>query len=291
MSMDKFEQEYWKTLTGGSLPHLAKFENVSLYEKLVNEDKHREVNIGQKALGYLKSNLKEDVPVLIDNEKLKDRILDFWPYYNDFCIMCMQNKLWMLEIDFSDMAKAEKILRRIDPEFNVKLNDDKDGKIGGLTVKLADRQYVILINRSLHKNENMILHEFTHYVQFVSGKLVSDEAVRMSKEVKDFFRIDDQFIDYALNRYEFYANVYNDIFNGFQKIYWTYFNKSYSWKDYIEGQMNELKKNVYEYRDSFLTKIWKHDTGSILPYLDVLACISYVDEKFFDEIADKLKNE
>ena len=82
----------------------------------------------------------------------------------------------------------------------------------------------------------------------------------------------------------------SDEFNGLQKIYWLYFSKSYSWEDYVEEQMKELKKNVFKYRDSFLTNVWKNNVDIVLSHLDVLACISYVDEQFFNDIVERLKN-
>ena len=287
--MTRLEMEYWKAVTGGPLPSIKPDAFCSIYDKLIGEARHQEANIGRQAIGYLKSCLREDNPSLVDNNKLKDLIFDKWPSYNDFCIMCMNCKLWMLKCRLSKPARVNSILAKIDHSFNGYIAAaSKDAK--GLCVRLQDDVYVIVINADAEDDDQIIVHEFMHFVQQVAGKFMDEKPEKALVEVKKFFGIDDRFLNYVLDRHEFYVNVFNEIFNGLQKTYWTYFSKSYAWKDYVGEQMNEIKQNLFKYRDLILTRIWAADNEFMLNYLDVLACISYVDEDFFNDIVEKLKN-
>lgn len=251
--------------------------------QLVLEDKHKEVNIGQPALGYLKSQLKEDIISLLDNEKLKKKILKDWKYYKDFCVCCMDKNLWILQTDFSRHQKAERLLKNrfdavIDLEGSMK-------NTAGLTVALSDRDFAILLD--LKANERKLQHEFTHCVQLVTGKILGNLG-SVPEEVKRFFNLSPEYESYVFNEHEFWANVFNDLFNDLQKHYWLH-DKQMKWEDYIGGVGSELLKNALSYRDSLFGTEWKNDGCSSL-FLDLLACIGYVNTGFFNQIIDKLKN-
>lgn len=250
---------------------------------LVIEDKHLEVNIGQEALGYLKSNLKEDILMLLDNEILKKKILPQWKHYRDFCICCMNKKIWMLESDFFSHLKAKRILKS---KLNVTI-DLKGSMTGtnGLTIPISLDEYVVIIDKSA--NERRILHEFTHCVQLIANK-VTKCIDGLAEEIKKYFSIDKSLEDYVFNQHEFWANVFNDLFNDMQKNYWLH-HKEMSWEEYVDILAYDLKNYSLNYMNSLLGKEWEKDDCSFL-FLDLLACIAYVNPSFFDEIIDKLKN-
>ena len=119
--MNKFEQEYYKVLGLDSQVLSRKFPNgffPMIPKDIIEEIKHLELNIGQPALGYLKSKLRLDIPMLVDNDILKNKIFKRWRYYDKFYIGCMDTKLWMLEVDFSRLDKAVKIIKKIDDGFD-----------------------------------------------------------------------------------------------------------------------------------------------------------------------------
>lgn len=262
-------------------------------EHMIIEDKHKDVNIGQEALGYLKSKLKTDILEKIDILRLQNFIWKSWPNFNDFCICCSDASLWILEIDFNRLEKAPAIIRKIDPNFNLKLKrpPSDSNRPYGLTINLIDNQYVILIDSAAHKDELPILHEFTHFVQYVTGRLLAEaDANNLSDKIKNFFGIDDSGVQYISHPFEFWTNIFNDLFTGLQKTYWLRFKNDISWEEYIDAHIASLKLNIPGYRKSSAYVFWRSDIKKRLWYIDLLACISYVDSKLFDKIVEKLKN-
>ena len=95
--MDKIKEAYIEII-GLPVP-TGSIEDQMNLGVLIKEDKHKELNVGQSALGYLKKNLKQEI-IKVDNEILKSLILPTWRHYNDFCINCMDVDLYLLETDF-----------------------------------------------------------------------------------------------------------------------------------------------------------------------------------------------
>lgn len=252
--------------------------------KLILEDKHRKVNIGQAALGYLKSLLKEDVIVELDYDVLKEKLLYSWKHYDDFCICCKGKKIYLLKTDFNDHKKAERLIKN---KFNVKL--DLAGAMTG-TAGLAGqieegRTFIIILHTDAP--ERKLQHEFIHCVQFITGKIM-DSIDGLPEEVKKHFKIAPEYENYVFNKYEFWANIYNELFNDLQKVYWLHY-KQISWEKYMDAVSYTLKNDKVNYRQSLLGIHWGNDDCNFL-FLDIIACIAYVKPEFFDEIMEKLKN-
>lgn len=288
--MKPIEEAYYKIL-GHPVPKTTIEENKKCNEyvvALIEEVRHKEVNIGQSALGHLKSKLKTDCPSVLDNEILKNKILRSWTYYNDFCINCMKTKFWMLEVDFDDHKKAESLIRKIDEDFPLDLSSSM-AETNGLSFLVKNNQVIILIDEKAFKNEERILHEFTHAIQLITGILILDDKIK--NEVRDYFNIDDQFADYILDEYEFWVNIYNDLFNGLQKIYWLMnFNKIYSWESFINYEMTSLRNDITNFQESQLMTTWSKIVGKNDIYIRLLATISYLKPDFFNDIIERLKN-
>ena len=254
--------------------------------RLVLEDKHKDVNIGETALGYLKSELKEDIINLIDNESLKDKTLMSWKHYKDFCICCMDKRLWILQTDFSKHQKAE---RQIKAKFGVELNLEGSMKnTDGLTAPLSDKDFIMILD--VRANDGRLQHEFIHCVQLITGK-ITGSINGLAEEVKKHFSIGPSMESYVFNEYEFWDNIYTDLFNDLQKNYWLH-HKSMKWEDYVGIVAFELKNDVLNYRRSWLGVEWREDKSQVSStmFLDLLACVAYVNEKFFNQIIDRLKN-
>jgi len=251
---------------------------------LVDEDIHREVNIGQAAIGYLKRLLGPS----LDN-RLKTLILPSWDQCNDFCINCMNVDLYLLETDFGSSSHAVGELLKLSKDFDRRKLAEvlASSMIGtyGLSF-LAASSFVILVDSSIHRDGKKILHEFTHYVQKVTGKLTLGDDIK--NEVKQHFDLDDQHVRYVLNEQEFWVNIFNDLFNCLQKIYWLYY-KQMSWEDCMNTVAHTIKIDKTDYESSFLFKQWESD-GCGLLFFNLMVCISYIKPEFFDEIVKKLKN-
>lgn len=270
-----------------NLPYPAyDFKSDFINNCIVKEDKNPEINIGQSALGYLKSCLKKDIIMKINNEKLKSKLLTSWKYFNDFCIACMNVNLWMLEIDFNHIQKADKYIRKIDPNFSKKFGENNGSY--GLTVLLDKHNCVILFDYNAFKNEKELQHEFTHYVQIVTGKLIKDN-VSLIKRLKECIGVDSELIDYICNPFEFWTHIYNDLFNGLQKIYWLKFKDIYDWDTFIEVHFNDLRANIFDLKNAVILKLWMKFNGNKNSfYFPILAGISFVDKELFNEIKRKL---
>lgn len=154
-----------------------------------------------------------------------------------------------------------------------------------LTVSVSSGVFVIIVDNEA--NERKLQHEFTHYVQIITGKM-TDSIDGLSEEVKAHFSISDEYERYIFNRHEFWANIYNELFNDMQKNYWLH-HKQLSWEEYVDMVALELERSSLDYRRLFLGHEWMSDGCSPL-FLDTLACIAYVKPDFFDEIIEALKN-
>lgn len=289
MSADKVEETYFK-IVGLPKPPDISLEELAKRKFLLDEDIHREVNIGQAAIGYLKKALG---PVLtkVDNSRLRILILPSWKHYNDFCINCMDVDLYLLETDFSNASHAAGELQKLNRDFDRrKLTEELAGAMNGTygLSFLAAGSFIILVDSNIHRDGKKILHEFTHYVQKVTGKLILGDDIK--EEVKEYFNLDDQYARYMLNEREFWANIYNDLFNGLQKIYWLKFKNVYSWEKFIEFHFTDLKRGAYDWMKSAVRLLWNECIGGNDFYVRILSSISYVKPEFFDEIVEKLKN-
>lgn len=290
--MNKLTKKYYEIL-GLDFPSLQDQMQMTSKIKVILEDKHKEVNIGQKALGYLKSKLKTDIIEKINIDELKDALLKSWVHYNDFCICYSGSSLWLLEIDFNKIKKATSLIKCIDPNFNLILNkpSENSNRPYGLTINLSNDRYVILIDTEAKKDELPLLHEFVHFVQYVTNKLkTSKDEQKVFAKMNEFFGIDNDAMKYITNQFEFWTNVYNDLFAGLQKTYWMRFSDAMTWEEYIESYVSDLKLNILNYEKSAVYTFWKKDFKSGLWQLDVLACISYFNLDLFDKIVNKLKN-
>lgn len=277
-------------IVGLPVPSVSMEEELR-FSHLINEDRHLELNIGQKAIGYLKKNLKLEL-MHVDNETLKRLILPTWRHYNDFCINCMNIDLYLLETDFNKPMLAVREMQKIVPSIDIKIVFDtlKGSMTGtyGLSFRITEKSYIILINSAIYKDDEKIQHEFGHYVQEVTGKLILDSDIK--EDVKKYFQIDDQYASYILNEREFWINIFSDMFSGLQKIYWLEFKNTYIWEEFIEDQFNVLKLNVSNFMKTQLFKFWCIYVKTNTFYIRILATISYVKPDFYDEIIEKLKN-
>lgn len=265
-------------------------------EFVVYEDRSLEVNIGQAALGYLKQRLSSDI-TLIDNEELKKLILPSWLHFNDFCINCMKLKLWILETNFKDpMHAVRQILKVSREKLNWKdvreqLSSAMSGTYG-LSFQMSADEYCLLINEDANKDDLKILHEFSHYVQKVTGSFVINgklskrlrrnlESIGIPKEIAFYFTVPE----------EFWINIYVDLFGELQKIYWLALKSHMSWKDFIDSEVNSLRNDVANWRKSSIVILWMKILEVQPVHLALLAGISYVEPELFDEVILKLKNE
>lgn len=287
---EKIEEAYIK-IVGAPKPPDISFEELIKMKPLIQEDKHKEINIGQSATGYLKTCLQPTL-TKVDNERLKTLLWVGWPHYNDYCINCMDVDLWMIEADFKKPIKAARQIVKLNPAYDVKrLAEDLKGAMTGtygLSFLSSSKTFIILVDENVYKEDRKIQHEFTHYVVEVTGQLILDGDIK--KEVRSFFGLNDQYVDYMLNEREFWVNIYNDLFNGLQKIYWLNFKNIYSWEQFIEYQFNLLKSMASEWTESSIRNLWEKFVKANAFYIRILAGISYVKPDFFDEIVEKLKN-
>lgn len=288
MNSDKIKESYLK-IVGLPKPPDIPLEELAKRKFLVDEDIHKEVNIGQAAIGYLKSMLGSAL-TKVDNNRLKKLILPSWKHYNDFCINCMDVGLYLLETDFKNSSHASGELLKLSKDFDRrKLKEDLAGSMKGTygLSFLAAGFFVILVDSENYKDGKKILHEFTHYVQEVTGKLILGDDIK--DEVKKHFNLNDQYVRYILNEQEFWTNIYNDLFNFLQKNYWLHYNKQMNWEEYMNTVAHTIKIDKIDYESSFFFKQWKSDKCGLQIY-DLIACIAYVKPEFFDEIVEKLKN-
>lgn len=284
--LDIFEPSNWKYFQHCPLPSRDFNEKISLNLNLKEENKHLEVNVGQKALGYLKSCLAKDRPTKVDNEVLLKKLLPSWKYYNEFCIGCLNVELWLAKIDFNEVEKADELIKQIDPSFNDKFG--KNNGSYGLFIKLGEDRYVILMDKKAAKNEKKIQHEFTHFTQVVRGILVADTSLLTKKLLKALPLFSKDLIKYVCNPFEFWTHIYIDLFNGLQKIYWLKFKDLYSWDEFISIHFANL--HVQDLQNAAIVRIWKKTIGSNSFYFPVLVAIQFVDPNFYNEIIEKLKN-
>ena len=263
------------------------------YIEVLNEDKNFQVNIGQAAIGYIKSKLKAERIEKIDYEKLKSIVIKSWPYYNDFCICCSESPLFIMEIDFKRLSKACSLIKSIDCSFDLKLeNQDENSPIDGMIISLSDNKYVILINTKVNRNEETILHEFTHYVQLVTKEMRLEINLDIiPSAIQSYFNISDQNVNYVCNEYEFLMNMYNEMFNSLQKIYWSAYKKGImTWNDFIDAQLGSLHGNVVDFDKTELWKLWDKIVKKNYFYIPTLACIAYVKPDFFNDVVKQMKD-
>lgn len=290
LKLDKKDDEFLKSIKKWpkNIPLPAYDFKSNFDEYIVNEDKNVEVNIGQSALGYIKSCLRKDILIKVDNEKLKNKILSSWKYYNDFCIACIDVSLWILEIDFNNIQNADRYIKKIDPNFSKKIG--KNNGSYGLTIPLNDNKYIILFDYNSFKNEKNLQHEFTHYVQLTTNKLIQNNE-ELTKKLKKYINIDPELLEYICNPFEFWTHIYVDIFNNLQKIYWLKFKNAYDWKTFIDVHFNDLKNNIFNLKNSAIVKLWLNNINNNLYYFLIIAGISFINKDLFDKIKTKLKNE
>ena len=281
--LDPFDKNNWKYLKDRPLPQMK----LDLPLELVTEDRHLDVNVGQKALGYLKSCLAKDHPVQVDIEKLKFEILSSWKYYADFFILCEGEQLWVAKTDFNEVERADELVRQVCPEFNEKFG--KNNGSYGLTISLPDGKCLLLMDNEAAKDDKKIMHEFTHFVQMVTGKIKLDKSTELDK-VKACFKVGKEYADYIFHEYEFWTHMYVDLFNGLQRIYWERF-KDYAWEEFIDSQFSIFLKELTSIETSQLASLWKKTFGgNNLSIFKVLAAIGFANKPFYDEIVEKLKN-
>lgn len=265
--------------------------------RIIKEDKHLDLCIGQAAFGYLKKCLKP-IPTKVDVDRLKSLLSKSWTYYNDFCINFSSLNLFLLESDFSKPMHAAMQLQKLNPNLSVKeAARSLAGSMKstyGLAFKLTDEAYVLLINSDIMKDENKIQHEFGHFVSEVTGKLILDDTMRNS--VLRYFNVNEDIVEYIFHKREWWINIVTDLFNGLQRIYWSLFSKVYDWETFIEIHFTELKSKVANWRDATIVKLWnadikgnEKDRGKTF-YFNVLAAVAYVKSDLFDEVVEKLKN-
>lgn len=287
---DNFNKIYFE-IVGAPKPADIPFEELVKTKIIIDENRHKEVNIGQKAAGYLKKCLMPD-PVKVDNEQLKPLLLPSWIYFNDYCVNCTDVNLWMLETDFKKPLNAARQLIKLCGLLDLKsLEAELSSSMKethGLAVNLYGTGFVILIDSSCFKNETCIMHEFTHYVQLVTKQMKLDG--RTMECLRKTLNMEDKYTSYMLIENEFWANIYNDFFNGLQKIYWLGSSKTMSWESFVNHQMNGLKINVAGWEESELAESWKNVVKTNIFYLKVFAGISYANPDFYDKIIEKLKN-
>lgn len=283
--LDIFEPSNWKYFQHCPLPSRDFNEEISLKLNLIEENKHLEVNVGQKALGYLKSCLAKDEPTKVDIEVLRDKILPTWKYYDDFYIACSNYELWLAKIDFNEIEKADELIRQIDPSFNDKFG--KNNGSYGLFIKLGEDRYIILMDEKAAKNEKKIQHEFTHFIQIVRGILVADTSL-LTKKLSEALPLSKDLIKYVCSPLEFWTHIYIDLFNGLQKIYWLKFKDVYNWEEFISIHFDNL--HVQDLKNAAIIRIWKEIIRSNSFYFPILVAIQFVDPSFYREIIEKLKN-
>lgn len=103
----RFDEFYART-RGAKGPYPQMNLTFDDLEGIVTEDKYAEVNIGQSALGYIKSCVKP-YPEEIDKDILKSKILKSWPYYDLFFskLESKGTKLFAAETDFTTQGIAQ----------------------------------------------------------------------------------------------------------------------------------------------------------------------------------------
>jgi len=271
-------------------------ENLKIFnedcDRILKEDRHPETNIGQAAIGYLKKCLK-DTLTKVDNETLQDKLLQSWVHYNDFFINCSNNDLYLMCVDFNQPMIAAEQLNKLAPSFDVDaLSKELGGMMAGtngLYVPMDDRRYVIFIDSKCKEKDTRIQHEFCYYVESVTGAFILDDG-SVKDSILDYFGINDELAKYLMNENEFFINLYTDIFNRLQTIYWMTFSKLYSWDKFIDFIFNDLKTTAYSYESSQLFHLWTQTFDDNSFFIRVLACISYVNADFYKDIVGKLKN-
>ena len=258
--------------------------------RLIAEDKHLNVNIGQKAIGYIKSCLSSSLK-LVDMDILKFKLAKSWKHYNDFWINCTRVKLYVMKANFGDHQLIAAEISRVTGkqiEESLKMIESLHNGMYGVAFSLDDESFAMIMNTNYRISSTAMQHEFTHFVQYVTGELILDGKVKDT--VKDFFGVSDESIEYMMKPPEFWVNIFNDLFDGMQKIYWKHFKDAFSWNEYVDAMMNGVKQNLASYTDAVIYKMWKTDIGINIFYLDILTGISYLNPAFFDEIVEKLKN-
>ena len=129
------------------------------------------------------------------------------------------------------------------------------------------------------------------FEELIKTKIIKDENIQKTAGIRQ--KIDKKIVKSLgklPNKDEFWANIYNDFFNGLQKIYWLGSSKIMSWESFVNHQMNGLKINVADWEKSELAESWRNIVKSNIFYLKILAGISYANPDFYDEIIEKLKN-
>lgn len=285
--LDSFDPKNLEQLDGIPWPYLKLPPGGD--SLVISEDSHQEVNVGQKALGYLKSCLAKDRPTKVDIEVLRDKILPTWKYYDDFYVACSDHELWVAKMDFNEVEKADELLKQISPDFHVDIG--KNNGSYGLNISFPGNKHVLLMDLQAAKNEKMIAHEFMHFVQRITRKLLLDGNLEVEKISKIFNIEDAENVKYLLHPLEFWTNIYIDFFNGMQKIYWLKFKDIYSWSGFVESQLRMLSHGFVDFRKSQIFMLWKTIVGKNLFYINLLAAIGYADRCFYEKIIDRLKNE
>ena len=162
----------------------------------------------------------------------------------------------------------------------------------------------IILANSLRVSTNLSINEdeIKHLIEKLKNK---EEKVReaakeklllesadLPENVKKIFNFNNV-VNYMMDKNEFWANIYNDLFNGLQKIYWLKFKDIYEWDSFIDLHFSSLKNyvaNVSKIQESEIYKYWKKIVVNNDFYFIVLAVIWILDQDFFNEIVEKLKN-
>ena len=253
----------------------------------IYEDVHRDVNVGERAIGYLKSCLRLDTPVEVDMKKLKSLILRSWKHFNDFAIACDDSKLWMIEVDFKKPGMIDKAIAKIDPGFSTKFGESNGSY--GLFVSLSNGGYAIIIDIAARRDGKKLQHEFTHFVQLVTGKLKSNVS-SLAKKLDDKFKLNGEYASYVLSDYEFMTHLYVDVFNCLQKIYWSAFKNFMKWREFVKQTMDQLSVDFARFEDTVLFAAWAAYCPDSLKYVSLIAAIGYASPDLFAAVVERLMN-
>lgn len=263
----------------------------SLKINLILENSNEELQIGNSALGYLKSKINDFI-TKIDFDIFEMKLSKNWIYYEEFFNKEKQD-LYFLKFDFKNPEKGiNLILNFLGDRFsNNELlglkNDIKNSlNTSGLCINFYFAILILLDSNTL--NNETILHEFYHYVQMLLNLENKFDIFLISyNELKNTFGLDESKFHYLHNKFEFWDYIFNNLYKCLQKIYWLKF-KSKSWNEFIDTNFYDDISNNFE--KSKINDYWITIINHNYFIMQIIYIIAFHDKVFFKKICQKIKD-
>lgn len=261
---------------------------------ILDEAKHPEVNYGNKILDKINDRIKE-LPTFLSKDELISWISRTWKYYDVFKEKLQDKKIIIIGWNSKKISIFLKIFLdalnihkdNYEPdEFNEfhDLMKHRFLKSDGMFYESIDSYFLMFDFEKITRT--LISHEFTHLVQTILNVNFLKDNLNQHKITSQI--LSDEDFKYVTKDKEFWTIIFNELYQGLQKIYWKkYKDESYEWTTFIYAKIQcilpELIYNQDIYND------WIDIIKTIPLCIKILAVIKLENTKLFNEIIEKLK--